>query len=107
MPVADVLADGEPGDVPPRAGLGDAIREGTDNGDELHLPVDGVAGDLDVVERTGQRRGKLREGGGHIRHDHAGLFSVAAVVDADGEHLPWSGHRIAQRGLHERSACRC
>ena len=38
--VADVLADGEPGDVAPGVGLGDAVGPAADDGDELDLPVD-------------------------------------------------------------------
>ena len=78
----------EPGDVRPGVGLGDAVGPRADDGDELDLPVDGVADDLDVVERAGERRRELRERGRHLGHGHARLLGVAAVVEADGEHLP-------------------
>ena len=66
MSVADVLADGQAGDVRPRVGLGDPVGAGADHRDQLDLPVDGLADDLDVVEGTGQRRGELGEGGRHV-----------------------------------------
>lgn len=59
MPVADVLANGAPGDVRPGPGLADAVCLPVDDGDELGFPVGGVAADLDVVVRAGQRGGNL------------------------------------------------
>ena len=102
LPVADVLADGEPGDVAPRVGLGDAVGAPTDHDDQLHLPVDAAAHDLDVVEGTAEAGGVLREGGRHLGQRHPALLGVAPVVEADGEHLPWRGHRTAEVGLDER-----
>jgi hypothetical protein len=54
--VADVLADGEPGDVRPRIGFVDAIGASGDGGDEFDLPVDVLADELDVVERPRRAR---------------------------------------------------
>src|SRR3546814_6587723 len=53
--VAYVLTNRETCDVGPRNGLVDPIGEGADHGDELDLPIDGPADDLDVVERSGER----------------------------------------------------
>ena len=65
--VADVLADGQPGDVGPGVGLVDPVGPDADDRDQLDLPVDGVADDLDVVERARQRGRELGEGGGDAR----------------------------------------
>jgi hypothetical protein len=71
------------------------------DGDELDLPVDGLADDLDVVERTGERRGELRERRRDVRDRHAGLLGVRAVVDPDGEDLPRRRYGGAEVGVHE------
>src|SRR3546814_7472296 len=93
LPISYVLTNRETCDVGPRNGLVDPIGEGADHGDELDLPIDGPADDLDVVERSGERCRELSEGGRHARDGHAGLPGVAPVVQSDGEHLPRRRHR--------------
>ena len=101
VPVADVLADGDAGDVRPGVGLGDAVGGAADDDDELDLPVDGVADDRDVVEWPGEAGGELGEHGRDLGWRHAGFLGVAAVVEADGEHLAGLRHRVAQLGFDE------
>ena len=86
--------------------LGDAVGGAADDDDELDLPVDRRADDRDVVERPGEAGGELREDGRDLGEGHAGLLGVAAVVEADGEHLAGSRHRVAQCGFDERAGCR-
>ena len=101
VPVADVLADREAGDVGPGVGLVDSVGGAADDDDELDLPVGGVADDFDVVEGPGEAGRELREHDRDLGQGHAGLLGVAAVVEADGEHLAGSRHRVAQVGLDE------
>ena len=60
------------------------------------------AGDLHGVVGAGQAGRELGEHGRYVGDGQAGLLGVAAVVDADGEHLGRSGHRVAQLGGDER-----
>ena len=101
LAVADVLADREAGDVAPPVGLGDAVGAPADHRDQLDLPVDGLADDLDVVERTAERRRELGERRRDLGHRHARLLRVAAVVEPDREHLTGPGDRAAEVGLDE------
>ena len=82
--------------------FGYPVGEAPHHHDQLHLPVDHVARELDRVERAAQRRGVLREDGGDRREIHARLGGVARVVEADREHLARCGRRGAQRELVER-----
>ena len=99
VPVADVLADGDAGDVRPGIGLGDPVSGAADDDHELDFPVDGVADDSDVVEWSGEAGRELGEHGRDLGRRHAGFLGVAAVVEADGEHLAGLRHRVAQLGF--------
>ena len=81
----------------------DSISPLADDTDEFDLPVDRSTYKLDVVEGPTKRGGELREGGWLLRERHPGLFGVAPIVEADGEHLPRFGHRAAEIRLHERA----
>lgn len=102
MAVADVLTDREPSHDTPRVGRRHPVGAPADHGDELDFPVDGVADDLDVVERPSERRRELGERGRHIGDGHPGFGGMVAVVDSDREHLPGCGHRATQLGFDER-----
>jgi hypothetical protein len=78
------------------------VGAAADHGDEFHLPVDVRPHQLDVVERPGEGRRELGEGGGHGGHGHPRLLGVAAVVEPDREHLARARCRVAERLVVER-----
>ena len=106
LAVADVLPDGETGDVGPAVGLGHPVGPSADDGDELDLPVDVAGTELDVVERAGQRGRELGEGGRDVGQLGPGLFGVAAVVESDREDLAGCRHGVAELGLDQRAGGR-
>ncbi len=81
--------------------MGDPVGGAADDDDEFDFPVDGVAGDGDVVEGSGEAGGEFGEHRRDLGWRHAGFLGVAAVVEADGEHLAGSWHRVAQLGFDE------
>ena len=100
--VADVLSHGEAGDVRPRVGFVHAIGARADHRDQLDFPVDRVADDLDVVERSRQRGGEFGERRRHGRDRQARLLGVTAVVQPDREHLAGLGYGTPELRFHER-----
>ena len=97
-PVRDVLAHGQAGDVVPGVGRGDVPPAGADDHDQLHLVVDGVGPQLDVGRRADEAARELGEDQRCGRDVDARLLGVGAVVEADAEALPGSGHRGAEGG---------
>ena len=74
--------------------------------DQLHFPVDGAVGQLDLGEGAGDAGRELGERGRHGGHVHARLGGVRPVVEPDGEHLPRRRHRRSQVALVERPRSR-
>src|SRR3546814_17711891 len=56
------------------------IGEGADHGDELDLPIDGPADDLEVVERSGERCRELSEGGRHARRSEEHTSELQSLM---------------------------
>jgi hypothetical protein len=69
--VGDVLADAEPGHVVPAVGLVDPVGPPAHDHDQLDLPVDHLARQLDVGEGRSERRRVLGEHRGDRRQVHA------------------------------------
>ena len=94
---ADIVHDGEAGDVVEGVGFRDVSGFGADDDGEFDFPVGfGSAGvDEDGVEGAGPRGGSLLEEDGFGGDGGAGFEGVGAVVEADADDFGGSGDRWA------------